>query len=191
MFAFGNPNLLPEHSKGWDAGVRQRLLDGAITFDATYFRNDLQNLIVFDFNTFSLQNVGRARTSGVEFTGTCNVTQGMTLTGNYTFTDTLNLDNGGPLLRRPRDKAQVGIDQLFWNNRARLGLYANLVGQRLDTGNNVLRRYSVINVNGRYQWSERVELFARIDNVFNERYEEVRGFGVPGVSGYGGATLTW
>ena len=49
-------------------GARQQLWGEAIYFDATYFRNDFRDLIVFDFNTFSLENVGRARSSGVELT---------------------------------------------------------------------------------------------------------------------------
>ena len=61
LFAFGNPNLRPERSKGWDVGARQQIWGDAIYVDATYFRNDFVDLIIFDFNTFSLQNVGRAR----------------------------------------------------------------------------------------------------------------------------------
>lgn len=35
----GNPDLAPERSRGWEAGVSQRLLGGAITIGATYFDN--------------------------------------------------------------------------------------------------------------------------------------------------------
>ena len=39
-FPGGNPDLRPEHSKGWDCGVDQILLGGRFVIDATYFRND-------------------------------------------------------------------------------------------------------------------------------------------------------
>lgn len=64
FFAGGNPALLPESSKGWDAGVQQSWLEGVIVLDATYFHNDFRNLIDFDFTTFSLQNIGASTGCG-------------------------------------------------------------------------------------------------------------------------------
>ncbi len=58
--------MRPERSKGWDVGGWQTIWEGVAEFNATYYRNDFSDLIVFDFNTFSLQDVGRARSSGVE-----------------------------------------------------------------------------------------------------------------------------
>ena len=43
--AFGNPNLKPEESQSWDAGVEQHLWSRRIRLGATYFRNDFTNLI--------------------------------------------------------------------------------------------------------------------------------------------------
>lgn len=191
LFAFGNPNLRPEQSKGWDVGATQRFFEDQFSIDATYFRNDFEDLIVFDFNTFSLENVGRARASGVELTGDWLVTEATTLYANYTYTDTKDLETGQQLLRRPRDKYSVGFDQYLWARTARLGGRVFFVGDRLDTGNNVLDQYTIVNVNGSYYFSPQAELFARIDNVFNEKYEEIRGFGVQGIAGYAGLNLLW
>jgi vitamin B12 transporter len=49
-----NPNLAPETSTGFDVGFEQALLDDRVSFGATYFHNDITNLIVgtFDPNTF-------------------------------------------------------------------------------------------------------------------------------------------
>lgn len=191
LFAFGNPNLRPESSKGWDAGVRQELVDGTIVVDATVFDNFLNNLIVFDFNTFNLENVGRARTTGAELSGMCYVTERVTLTGGYTFTNARNLDTGVMLLRRPREKSTIGLEYLFPNESTRVGINALLVGQRLDTGNNILARYTLVNLTARQQLGRHSEFFLRVDNLFNESYEEVRGYGVPGVATYAGFNLTY
>lgn len=191
LFAFGNPNLRPEESKGWDVGATQRFCDDRVSIDGTYFRNDFDNLIVFDFNSFALENVGRSRASGVEVTGDWKVTDATTLFANYTLTDTKDLDTGLALLRRPRDKASVGFDQYFWARTARIGGRMIYVGDRLDTGNTVLDQYTIVNLNGSYYFSPQTELFARLDNVFNEKYEEVRGFGVQGIAGYAGLNLLW
>jgi vitamin B12 transporter len=41
-----------------------------------------------------------------------------------------------------------------------------------------------------YQLSETVELFSRIDNLFDKEYEEVYGFGTMGAAAYGGFKVT-
>ena len=55
----------------------------------------------------------------------------------------------------------------------------------------VLDDYVVVNASGTYDWSKHVQLFTRIDNLFDTDYEEVAGFGVPGASAYGGVNLLW
>ena len=41
----GNPNLRPEESKGWDAGFEQPIAGDRFRFGATYFHNDITNLV--------------------------------------------------------------------------------------------------------------------------------------------------
>ncbi len=191
LFAFGNPNLRPERSKGFDFGARQQIWGEALYFDATYFRNDFRDLIIFDFNTFSLANVGRARSSGVELTLNSLLTQQLRMNAGYTFDDTLNLDTGAQLVRRPRNKMLLSFTRMSLDNRSSLTLSTMYVGQRLDTGNRTLDQYMLLNLSGSYQATERVQLFARLDNVTNTFYEEVRGFGTPGFGAYGGANVVW
>jgi len=52
-------------ANGWDVGARQQIWGDSLYFDATYYRNDFRDLIVFDFTRLSMENVGRARSSGV------------------------------------------------------------------------------------------------------------------------------
>jgi vitamin B12 transporter len=191
LFAFGNPNLRPERSKGWDVGARQQIWEDALYFDATYFRNDFQDLIIFDFNTFSLQNVGRSRSSGVELAVNSLITQQLSMKGSYTFDDTLNYDTGTQLLRRPRNKMLLSFTRLSQDSRSSLTLSTIYVGTRLDTNNNVLPQYTLLNLSGTYQATERVQLFARLDNITNTFYQEVRGFGTPGFGMHGGLNVTW
>jgi vitamin B12 transporter len=191
LFAFGNPNLRPEHSKGWDVGARQQIWGDALYFDATYFRNDFRDLIIFDFNTFSLNNVGRSRSSGVELAVNSLLTQQLSMKGSYTFDDTLNYDTGTQLVRRPRNKMLLAFTRLSQDERSSITLSTIYVGQRLDTGNRVLNPYMLLNMSGTYQATERMQLFARLDNITNTFYEEVRGFGTPGFGMYGGLNVTW
>ncbi len=64
---YGNPNLQPETSLGYDFGFEQPI--GGKDFlqvGADYFDNDLTNLITYDPATFVAANIGQAWTYGVE-----------------------------------------------------------------------------------------------------------------------------
>ncbi len=211
LFAFGNPALLPEESKGWDVGLEQQFFDGRLIVDATYFRNDYKNLILFNplVPPFGLiENVGVARSSGVELTAYWDVTACTSLSASYTHTDSINLDRaiggaffGLPLLRRPQDKASLGVHRRFCCNRARVSAYLLYIGDRIDRGPLdpmtfaatpvTLDDYITVNLSGHYNLNDRWQLFGRIDNLFDEQYQEVFGFGTPGISGYAGANFLW
>ncbi|HEX4273206.1 MAG TPA: TonB-dependent receptor, partial [Rhizomicrobium sp.] len=61
-----NPDLKPETSTGYDAGFEQSLW-GNVSGGATWFHNDIKNLIVNGpAPDFLYGNIGRARTQGVE-----------------------------------------------------------------------------------------------------------------------------
>ncbi|HHK40812.1 MAG TPA: TonB-dependent receptor, partial [Planctomycetaceae bacterium] len=113
LFQYGNPNLRPEFSKGWDIGWQQRLWGDAFIVDATYFRNDFTNLIVFDFNTFSLENVGKARSHGVEVTAVWQPVESWRFTAAYTYDDTVDLDNNRQLYRRPRNYTSLVAERFY------------------------------------------------------------------------------
>ena len=191
LFQFGNPNLRPERSKGWDAGIRQGIYDDIVWADATYYRNDFTDLIIFDFNTFSLQNVGRARASGVEFSLFAQVTEQLVANVAYTLDDTLNADTGMQLLRRPREKWNLSLTRAWLQNKGALTLSYQYYSNRLDTNNFVLPNYSLLNLSGNYWYNDRIELIGRFDNLTNTEYEEVRGYGTPGFGAYAGFNVYW
>lgn len=193
FFFLGDPSLLPEFSKGWDVGIGQEWFCGNLTFDVTYFRNDYRNLIVFDFPTFSLQNVGLAESSGVEVTAFAQLTDASSLAASYTYTDTENLVTNMQLLRRPRNKASVSAHHRFLDDRASLNAYLNYVGTRQDFGTidvTTLGQYITLDLTGTYRLDQNWELFARMDNVTDTDYEQVFGFATPGIAGYAGVNFT-
>ena len=196
---YGNPDLLPERSRGWDVGWQEPFLDGELTLDATYFRNDFQDLIVFDTSLGgptgfgALNNVGRARTSGVELVASVLLTDATDMTVNYTHLNTMNELTQTRLLRRPDNRVGFGIRHRFQDERTRLNLDFQYVGTRLDYDDQFsvtsLENYILVNLSSTYQWSSQCELSARIENLFDESYEEVFGFGTPGIGGFVGLQL--
>ncbi len=197
LFDFGgNPMLRAEQSKGWDVGVEHELVEDVLTVDATYYRNDVDNLIVFDFTSFTLQNVDNATTTGVELAGNLAVTETMNVAANYTYADSTGRDpNSGvitSLLRRPNHKFSVIVDQSFMNDRAHVNFGLTQVGHRTDINPVfggapiLLDDYIVGNLSLHYFVTDDVRLFARVDNVFDEDYEEINGFQTARVSAFAG-----
>jgi vitamin B12 transporter len=209
LFAFGNPNLRPERSKGWDCGLRQQIWDNAIAVDATYFRNDFRDLIVFNplIPPFGqLDNISAARSSGVELSLLLQITPTLSANAAYTFDDTLSLDPRTPffgedLVRRPRNKVSLTVTQLLAGDTASVTLQMLYVGTRLDLGpldpltfdNTLLTldQYTLLNLAANWTPSDCCELIFRLDNITNTEYEEVNGFGAPGFGMYGGVNLFW
>jgi len=196
---YGNLGLDPEKNFGWDCGVEQALLDGQLVVDGTYFRSDYTNLIEFAFLPFEpwgqYQNAGRALTSGVELTARFELNPCTTIYGSYTHTLARQLDTGELLLRRPPHKATFGVAHRFACDRARVNLNLLYVGPREDYDDSwpsnrvALGEYYLLNLAGSYDVNHWCQIYARIDNVLNENYQEVWSYQTAPLSGYAGVSI--
>ena len=181
----------PEQSKGWDVGWRQEFWGERVVVDATYFRNDFEDLIVFDFTTFSLDNVGLARSSGVEVVADWQVLPGCWLNGTYTRTDTRNLDTGnGNSIAGRRIRRPWVCGSRCWGGRP-MSTPTCCTSATAATGTSSWTTTPTVNLAVAYRPQCQHEWFARLDNLFDTSYQEVAGYGVPGISAYGGVRLLW
>lgn len=188
---FGNPDLEPERSESWEAGFDQRLARNRVRFGATYFHNDFEDLIqfVFDPSTFLLfpENVGRARTRGVEVYGEIEPVPWLLLYANYTHTDTEDLDTGKELRRFPRHRWNTGL-RVTPVERLTLFAQASVVSSQFEgefsprnPGHHRIDAGGDLRVLGRAGPLERLDLTLRINNLTDERYTEVLGFPALGI----------
>ncbi len=189
---FGNPDLQPEKSLSWDAGVDQTLWSGRVRLAATYFHNAFDNLISFVpvdvFPFVTAVNVGRARSRGVEFTGEVDLLRNLVLALNYTFSDTEDLESGLPLPRVPRHRTNVTVT---WEPIPTVTVWAQVqsVTRQFDGVEGVFNPgYTTLNLGGTWRLLgptsslQRLELIARIQNVANARHAEVKGFPALGIN---------
>ena len=208
---YGNPNLKPEESTGWDAGFEQQILNGRASFGATYFHNDLTNLIGYDPVTYVYVNVSQATTKGVEAFVAVQVTDTLSVRVDYTYTDaqgsfvpgesysagacapaTLDTCN---LLRRPNNKVSIAAN---WQATDKLNLNATLIYVsswwdivRLTSDYVDQPGYTILNLAANYAVSPNATVYGRINNLFNETYEDPNGFLAPGFGAYGGVRFTF
>lgn len=193
---FGDPELDAEHSTGVDAGFEQAFVDRKILSGVTYFYNNFDDLIDFDPNTFKFMNIDKARTEGFEGFIEGQLSEQVSIRGNYTLTNTLNRTTYEELLRRARHKFGAQLRYLPVEG-AVLRIDLLYVGERADTDFSTypaspvtLGGYTTVNVSGNFTIRDGVELFTRIENLFDRNYQEVLGFGTPGISAFGGIRVS-
>ena len=190
----GNAALKPEGSRGWDAGLEQLFLGGALTVGGTYFQDDFRNLIDFDFSRGYI-NIGRARTRGVEVFAEAKSADGVRGRVTYTSLEAKDLDQGTALMRRPNTRLAARVDVPLLG-RFSTGVVAAFTGARHDkdfTGwearELVLAPYLLLDASLSYQLGAEARLFLRLDNILNAKYETVYGYGTARFSVYGGVKL--
>ena len=191
---YGNTQLTAETTSGWDTGFEQKVSD-RLKFGATYFRMDFDNRIDFDLSTYTYAQVaGLTKTHGVESFVEWNPIDPLLLTCNYTYTSTAD-PLGSELLRRPKNKVGItGTGKL--SSKLKVSTNMQWVGTRIDNGvegksKGQLPSYFLMNMTGSYKLSDTVELYGRIDNLFNDYYEEAWGYATPGRSAYAGVKVSF
>ncbi|MCK7523419.1 MAG: TonB-dependent receptor [Ignavibacteriales bacterium] len=107
--AYGNENLNPEESFGWDFGIEQYLFTQNFSIGTTYFYNKFTDMFGFDYVTLKTINIKEAVTKGLEVYIEAKPIDELSLKTNYTFTDARDTSPDSPdfdkkLLRRPESK---------------------------------------------------------------------------------------
>ncbi len=201
-----NPDVEPEESKGWDAGVEQTLLEERLSLDVTWFNNRPNRLIYWnDAGTpYDWQNPetgnddfydnleGTSRIRGLELTLRANPVEDVRLSAQYTYTDAKDPD-GQRLPRRAEHMASVNLGYRFLDGRAGVDLGIDYNGKQRDRRNGaaMIDDFTLVNVGASYKLGGQVELFGRIDNLFDKAYEEVPGYRSTGIGFHAGARGTF
>jgi vitamin B12 transporter len=137
--------------------------------------------------------VDEALTAGVEVTANLRVSEATSATFGYTSLDARNRTTGSRLMRRPSNTYRIGLDHRFADEGVSVGLNYQWVDRRddFDGGGFVtsVDEYSLLNATVRWDYTDRVQLFARLDNITDETYEEVWGFATPRFGIYAGVTI--
>jgi len=193
----GNPNLKPEQAEGWDMGVDQALWGERVVIDATYFDMKIKDLIT-GAGTTSVNMPGDSKIHGVELGVAVSPLENLFVRGSYTYTDGKD-STGAELVRRPPHLASLDINYVFLDGRANANLGIVYTGAQKDWKYDIfynksvvtLDAYTLVNVAGSYRLNDNAEVYGRVDNLFDERYQDVWGYGTPGRAAYAGMRLTF
>ena len=179
----GNPELVPESSKGVDLGIRSQ--HGRWRWDVTIFDATLDDEIttVFDFATFTSSPVNADDTSsrrGIELTAGYDAVH-WSFDLNATLLESREAD-GRVEVRRPRRQASVSIERrlpraiVFLNARFSAGRQDVEFVQSTPADRAWLDDFVIADFGVRTRLGPGVEAFLSIDNLLDEEYEEVFGY---------------
>nr|WP_246438976.1 TonB-dependent receptor [Novosphingobium piscinae] len=188
---FGNPALKPETAQNVDIAIEQALLDRRLTASLTWYHRRSTNLIAFSSATFRSENIGRAETDGLEAALTLRPSARLQVEAGYALVNAFNrsapnADRRLPL--RPQHSATLTVD---WQSPfgLTLGTTVLLVGDSFDNAANTVRidGWHRVDLRASLPLSGGIDLFARVENLGDARYQTVAGYNTPGRSGFVGA----
>jgi vitamin B12 transporter len=193
---FGNLALQPEQAKNYEIGVEQKFLYGDLTATLNLFQRDTTGQIDFiscfgqtngictnrPFGTYD--NIDRTRAKGLEFILNFKPTSELTVDANYSLIDAKGRDTGFALVRRPKHNVNANVDwQIADKLRLGAGVQWHSAAADIDFqtfGRTKLDSYALFGLRAVLSLSEEIELYARVENIFDAEYETVSGYGTYG-----------
>ena len=193
-FFLGNPNLVPERSRGWEIGWEQHLFDNRASASLTYFSSELEDEIFTDFSVFPFTAANASGTStrkGLELSGQFDLSSEVSVFGSATWME--SEEGSAAEIRRPEHLASITVS---WrpDGPVSASLSADFTGDQGDTDFGTfqpvtLDAYTLVSSQVRWTAQEGVQLYMRGENLLDEDYQDVFGYHTPGRAVYFGLRL--
>lgn len=196
-YSEGNPDLKPEESLSYDAGIQQQFGEKSM-IGVSLFQSHVKNLIAwFDDGkgVYKAQNVNDAFLQGLETELSAQLTKEISGALNYTLLgaqDTSGKYDGETLTYRPKNK--IG-GRLGYQNK--WGFKCNVNAEYTDSvyadraNTKELGGFMTLGAYASQAIVKGVEIYVRGDNILDKQYQLVNGYPMPGVSVMGGVKATF
>jgi outer membrane cobalamin receptor len=209
----GNPNLKPEQSTTIHAGADQVLAEERLKISVDYFHNDFSDIVSFaslppttacPYGTGQFFNTDKARAFGANSSFEAKATRWLRIHGNYTYDDTLviaspnfydpTLAPGNRLAKRPLHSATLIANANF--HRMNWNLAGYYVGRRTDSdylGLGITSNPSYVrwDLGTSYHFTQKISALARVENLFDRRYQDAVGYPALGLNWGLGMKYVW
>ncbi|WP_086873278.1 TonB-dependent vitamin B12 receptor BtuB [Kosakonia pseudosacchari] len=175
-----NPNLKPEESRQWEAGVEG--LTGPLDWRLSTYRYEIENLITYSDTAY--YNINSATIKGVEWTGSVD-------TGIFSHRVTLQYidprddETHEVLPRRAKRQAKYQLDWSVLN--VDMDLAWEYFGKRYDNRTStynpeqrILPSYSTVDFSASYPVTSHLTVRGKIANLFDKEYETAYGYQTAG-----------
>jgi outer membrane cobalamin receptor len=176
----GNPNLRPETSRNWSAGIAYAPNEAWLV-EVSVFDNQFEDLIDFDFDLFTNVNRNQVDTQGVEVHARWDVSSAATVTAHATYVD---IDAVGTKLRqRPDWRGGLNLSWRIsdrWHADVGWLHSGDVFDSAIPTGPRIVDGYHRVDANITWSPIDHLDFWLAVDNATDESYEEAIGFTAPG-----------
>jgi len=177
---FGNPDLIVEKVRSEEIGYTHTFdSDGELIVSA--FKSRYDDLVDFDFESFTNVNKGRIDVSGMEVRVNLDLSPNLRMLLDGTWSNISS--ESGPLRRRPERMAGASMD---WSpaQQWQVNLTARYLGPRLitsiPTGDVDAPGFTVVAATVSYEPLPNRSFWIAINNALDENYQDAPGFPSPG-----------
>jgi vitamin B12 transporter len=200
-YEIGNPALRPEVTNTYEAGLVTEWWGRRVKTEVAAFRNSFHDLIAYLDPTW--ENIEASWARGVETSAQARVTNYLMFTGAYMWLDTRitastspessDTGIGEPLVRRPRNSGSLSI--AVTPRRWSLVIGGSFIGERQDAdflfGVTRNSGYQNIYASASYDIAKHFTPMLKVNNLLNERYDEVLGYQALSRAVIGGVRIHW
>ncbi len=184
----------PEESRGYDVGLEQALFDDRLTVDVTFFNSRMTNAIESRgpaANRYYV-NIGSVRNMGFETTADLDLTDEITVSGTYTYTQSRDNATGLQIDQMPVHQGSVRVS---YAPQAVEGLDTwtrmNVAARSFDTPSTAIGRkqvggYATFDLGADYKIDKTFSVYGRVENLFDKDYGQMYGFENSGFGAYTG-----
>jgi outer membrane cobalamin receptor len=191
----GNTELVPETTDNLELALQQDLLDGRTSIEIVLYQVDAGDFIERGLSGIA-ENFEEYRFRGVELNGRYSADENLQLRMGYTYLDAENRSTDAEtreLQNRPEHKLSLRVDYDLVTGTRFYGAYMYVAGALALSRNTPVTTTEVGDYNvfdlgvSQSLWNDRMRLVGRVENLFDEDYQESFGFPQPGRRFYIGA----
>ena len=185
-----NKNLKPEKSKSWDIGFYFNNINSFSEFGIVYFHLKTDDEIGFSF-TEGYDNIDEVISKGFELFGSAQINKKINISANYSFINAKEIQNPNviskPRIRVPKHSGNI-ILSYSPTDKVNTSLILLYNGREYDSFSEV-KKWFRFDISGSYELKESIELYAKVENLLNKKYQQISGYGTQNFSGLLGLRL--
>ncbi|HAN37811.1 MAG TPA: hypothetical protein DCQ29_02830 [Chitinophagaceae bacterium] len=199
----GNRNLAAEESTNYELGVAYRKQNTSIR--TVYFNRIIDNGIDYNYISNKYFNFITQKVQGVEVEANIALTGKWSINANYTYLDAKETTQNRAslrdtiqysyLLRRPKHSVNASINYTPIST-LQFSVEVRYVSSRFDVGgfrraDVALSDYTLFSAYASYTINEHVKVFADVQNMFGQKFFDIRGFAAMPRLAQIGITANW
>ena len=176
-----NSAIRPETSTSYDFGFELFFNEMKSNLSITYFDQDINDQINFSFGLGGYENIDKVNSKGFEIALDYQISKLMSLYLNYSYIDSVD-GNGSSLFYVAKDSGEAGL--IYESNNSYSGSIIARYNGSESSSYGKIDSWIRFDINGSYRLSSTNELYFRIENLLDEEYQQIFGYGTPERSGF-------